>query len=177
MTPNRKRLPNLPKKTHPKAKPKFEFYTLLSNEKLPAHQPQATANTQPVETKPQTVATAAYSLPSTAKAVDASKPNKPTIIKSPPVRPEQAKAAMSTKGKGAFQIQVASFKARKDAEHMKALLTLKGYEVTVAPITNPTGNWFRVLIGPYANRLLAQQAQVVLSRLERLHGMVRCVGG
>jgi cell division protein FtsN len=75
---------------------------------------------------------------------------------------------------GNFVVQVASFKARQDAEHMKGLLILKGFEVTVAPISTPTqGNWFRVIIGPYPNRVLALKAQGILAKTQRLRGMVR----
>jgi cell division protein FtsN len=81
---------------------------------------------------------------------------------------------MPVRKEGNFVVQVASFKARQDAEHMKGLLILKGFEVTVVPVVMPNqGNWFRVIIGPYPNRVLALKAQNILARTQRIKGMVR----
>ncbi|KTC80391.1 Sporulation domain-containing protein [Legionella cherrii] len=85
--------------------------------------------------------------------------------------PVQSNASSTEKGK--FLVQVASFKARKDAEQMKGSLILKGFGAYIIPVSHPVkGNWFRVVVGPYSNRALAQQAQVTLARNERLNGMV-----
>jgi cell division protein FtsN len=60
---------------------------------------------------------------------------------------------------------------------MKAVLILKGFAVTIVPIsTRSQGTWFRVLVGPYPNRALAQKVQVILAKTEHLHGMVRTNG-
>lgn len=143
-------------------KPKFEFYTLLANEKgvaarstaqhsAPSNAPTPSSNTQ-VAAKPLESQTPQ------AVAVKPAEPHAPT-------------------NKSTYLVQVASFKMRKDAEHMKALLTLKGYDVNVVAITQAQGNWFRVVVGPYQNKNLAQEAQVTLAKNERLRGMVTSVGG
>lgn len=168
-------------------KPKFEFYTLLANEKR-APQPAtsapvtAVAASHPVATPVAPVRAAT----STAGTSVASVAHPSLAVKSATQSPVGVKVAegkplsttTSQASKGAYLVQVASFKAQSDAEHMKALLTLKGFSVSVVPISSPTqGNWFRVIIGPYANRDLAQKAQVTLAKTERLNGMVRSVGG
>lgn len=143
--------PKAQKKAAIPPKPKFEFYTLLTNEKTPssaANQP-ATATTKPEAT-----------------AVKVSEP--PVVIKTVAPAPPTGRT---------YSVQVASFKARQDAEQMKVLLILKGFNVSVVPISHASrGNWFRVVVGPYANRTLAQQAQIDLANNEHLRGMLT-VGG
>lgn len=184
---------------HVPPKPKFEFYTLLANEKgvtasqvaiarnaaAVARAASATApavvaaKTAPSGQKtsasnPVLVAAATTTSPRMAAAKPASinqPPSKPAVIASRPVAPTNTSI-------NHFVVQVASFKARNDAEHMKGLLALKGFEVSVVPVSTPAqGNWFRVVIGPYPNRGLAQKAQAILARNERLNGMVRNADG
>ena len=173
--------PQAQKKAAP-VKAKFEFYTLLANEK--GVKPNQSANAHPANPnvvaanaasahQATTVATAATT--STSNALN--KPNQPIRPQPMPVKVVTAKPVTTipvSARNGNYVVQVASFKTRYDAEHMKGSLTLKGFEVTVVPVTTPTqGSWFRVVIGPYPNRTLAQKAQVILARTERLNGMVR----
>ncbi|MBN9231581.1 MAG: cell division protein FtsN [Legionella sp. 40-6] len=158
------------------AKPKFEFYTLLTNdeagrkEKPTAqtqlashpvnHAQEQTTNTPPVQNLQLAANSAAKAAPVAAPAVK--------VAEAKPISP-----AIAVPARGSFSVQVAAFKARQDAEHMKGLLTLKGFNVSVNPINHPSrGLWYRVMVGPYANRALAQKAQVDLARTERLKGMV-----
>lgn len=159
-------------------KPKFEFYTLLANEKgLKANQGAARAPNTTAQQKPSSVngvttpSTTVVSAATNSTRIAVTKPIRPTAK---PVQVVAAKPiAVSPPRGGNFVVQVASFKARQDAEHMKGLLILKGFEVNVVPVATPQGNWFRVVIGPYPNRTLAQKAQVILAKTERLNGMVR----
>ncbi|KTD43740.1 SPOR domain-containing protein [Legionella quateirensis] len=174
-----------PQRAQVPPKPKFEFYTLLTNEKgatQPAansnssanHPTTATVATTTARPSPVTNGTAAV----TTAANNSVKPktpvtNQPAAVKvavGKPLPPAQG-------GRGSFLVQVAAFKARQDAEHMKGLLILKGFDVNVVPVTNAHGNWFRVVVGPYANRVLAQKAQITLAKTERLRGMVTPAGG
>ncbi|CEG57610.1 SPOR domain-containing protein [Legionella fallonii] len=161
----------------PKPKPKFEFYTLLANEKAAGSTTQpsvnTTANRSANRPTPPTSATHAASaaavVAATARPAPKStvvNPKAATEVRVPTTRPVQAT-------RGNFMVQVAAFKARQDAEHMKGMLILKGFNVNVVPITHQTrGVWYRVVVGPYANRALAQRAQETLARNERLRGMV-----
>jgi cell division protein FtsN len=137
-------------------KPKFEFYTLLANEKG-SKEHNAAQNTS--------------SHASTTEV--AAKSNESQIPQAAIVKGAETKPVVSSQPNNvAFLVQVASFKMRKDAEQMKATLTLKGYDVNVVAI-QAQGTWFRVVVGPYHNKLLAQQAQATLAKNERLRGMVK----
>lgn len=177
-------LANKPKE--PKAaippKPKFEFYTLLANEKVPAS-PPAGNNTTTTATQASAAVTAAST--NLAAVIPAVAPVKPSSTRTlpPPVAlktaPTKAVAAstQTTVEKGPYLVQVASFKARQDAEHMKGSLILKGFSVYIVPVNHATrGNWFRVVVGPYSNKGLAQQAQINLAKNEHLRGMVTTAG-
>ncbi|MFI4962606.1 MAG: SPOR domain-containing protein [Legionellales bacterium] len=153
-------------------KPKFEFYTLLANEKVPSQggsgSSHATAAKAPA---PSTNAT--NTLVSAAVKSGATTPQRSAEVKVA----ESKQLVHTAARKGSFLVQVASFKIRKDAEHMKGLLTLKGFDVAVVPVTQARGNWFRVVVGPYSSRQQAIQAQYTLAKTERLNGMVTSVGG
>lgn len=154
-------------------KPKFEFYTLLANEKgAGATQTQTNKATNPAAVTATTGTSVA------AATIPATKPN--TSISQQPavVKVAEGKPLTPTHGsKRAYLVQVAAFKARQDAEHMKGLLILKGFDVNVVPVTNARGNWFRVVVGPYSNRILAQQARGTIAKTERLRGVVTPVSG
>ncbi|HHF7373079.1 SPOR domain-containing protein [Legionella bozemanae] len=167
-------------------KPKFEFYTLLTNEKVPSSQANAnsapsaqpaanaaaSASTPTLKTTSVNVTSAATTAATSARTNTSNAQQHPAVIN----RTFAAKTASST-DRGKFLVQVASFKARKDAEQMKGTLILKGFSVYIIPVSHATkGNWFRVVVGPYPNRALAQQAQMVLARNEHLNGMVTSAG-
>lgn len=146
-------------------KPKFEFYTLLTNEKGKAQTSHPASTTASPATNPvSTVVTAAQHVVKTEPLIN-NQAHTVKVTEGKPLMPMPAK-------KGSYQVQVAAFKAQKDAEHLKGMLILKGYNVTVVPVNRAGSYWFRVVVGPYSNRDLAQKAQIVLAKTERLHGMV-----
>lgn len=155
-------------------KPKFEFYTLLANEKVPNSQAAPNTANTPTPAKassPVTAATQAATV--NTAAVNAVKANAPKAQQVGAVKTAETRAAIPVAARGTYLVQVASFKARQDAEHMKGNLILKGFNVNVVPINHASkGNWFRVMVGPYSNRALAQKAQMDLARRERLRGMI-----
>ncbi|VEB37493.1 Sporulation domain-containing protein [Legionella sainthelensi] len=197
--------PEAPQQAVIPPKPKFEFYTLLANEKTPASQANnattaaqstAAASTNVTNVQPASVANASpatsvvtasspTTVPVTNAVTTASATATSPQVKSnttqgqQPAAPARAIATKTTpvSAGGNYLVQVASFKARQDAEHMKGTLILKGFSVYIIPVSHPTkGNWFRVVVGPYSNRGLAQQAQVNLARNERLNGMITTGG-
>lgn len=194
--------PETPQQAVIPPKPKFEFYTLLANEKTSGSQPNKattvvqSASTASTNTTTAAQATAAANANTAVTAVVAAPTTAPVsnavtaASTSPQVKPNSSQAqqpaaparAIATKttsvaGGGNYLVQVASFKARQDAEHMKGTLILKGFSVYIIPVSHPTkGNWFRVVVGPYSNRGLAQQAQINLARNERLNGMITTGG-
>ena len=147
-------------------KPKFEFYTLLSSEHT---------NTNPL-------------VPSGA-AVIAALPTQKTALVSVPTAKNQSSApavAALTAGsvksmpaatalinKEAYLVQIASFKRKQEAERMKAMLAIKGFNVNVAIVTQQQIQWYRVILGPFSSRTQAEQARASISASEHIMGMVR----
>jgi cell division protein FtsN len=158
-------------------KPKFEFYTLLANEKVAGTTTQSNANGRPVRPSAAASATQAASTAAVTTAAVHHATKQPLNSQQRiPAKVAEARPSSSAQvSKGAYLVQVASFKARQDAEHMKGMLILKGFNVNVVP-TQARGGWFRVVVGPYSNRALAQKAQETLARNERLRGMVTSAG-
>lgn len=141
-------------------KPKFEFYTLLTNEHNEVQETHAQSQpiqpqpTQPQSTQPQIKAQAnPLSAPDVITA-------KPSIIV-PPVSKE------------AYLVQVASFKSKVEAEKMKAALTLKGFMVNITPVTQQQINWYRVALGPFTTRAQAEKALLSIGKSEHIQGMIR----
>ena len=179
-----------PQKSQKTQKQKFEFYTLLANEKgvgttqaVAGHasatptspNSPATVPANGAVVSPQTPGGATTTVASTATNTTRVTVNQPAHPQAKPIQVVSAKSVNPPPSRANhYVVQVASFKARNDADQMKGLLILKGFEVSVVPVAMPNqGNWFRVVIGPYPNRVLAQKAQGILARTERLNGMVR----
>jgi cell division protein FtsN len=167
-------------------KPKFEFYTLLANDKKPenstANKGIVAANTTAQSAPPKTlttehVASAAASVSGASTRVVLTKATPSVQVAKPAVvKVVEAKPVISHGVSKNYVVQVAAFKARREADQMKGMLTLKGFEVNVSQIRTPAkGDWYRVIIGPYPNKDLAQKAQAILAKTERLNGMVRSV--
>ena len=140
-------------------KPKFEFYTLLANDK-------AGGISRP--TTPVVPATAPKETPQ-AKALPLHAPLAPVastpspVVTAPPVIPN----------KDSYLVQVGSFRSMREAERMKASLLMKGFDVGIHTVTAQQINWYRVIIGPFSSKIAAQQAQQSFARSEHVAGMVR----
>lgn len=132
-----------------KSPPKFEFYTLLAKD-------NRVAAATPAPSRPVV-------LPKPAALI----PPHPVIAEHKPLP-----APMSTKPEQ-FVIQVAAFNQMQDAQRIKAGLLLKGYNVFIMTVVQAKTNWYRVMIGPFANQQDAGNAKQQLARQERLHGMLR----
>lgn len=157
-------------RTTTSSKPKFEFYTLLTDDKVPnVHTKTSRAAPTTVTTVANTTSAVQTAAVTAVATVPAVKPPPPNMQSTVMARPDEAK----TSGSGNYLVQVAAFKARQDAEHMKGSLVLKGFNVRVVPVHHVSkGLWFRVVVGPYANRSLAQRAQTDLVRSAHLRGMI-----
>jgi cell division protein FtsN len=73
----------------------------------------------------------------------------------------------------AYLVQVGSFRNMREAERMKAMLVMKGFDVHIASAIQQHVNWYRVIIGPFSSRIEAQQAQGAFARREHVMGMIR----
>jgi cell division protein FtsN len=148
-------------------KPKFEFYTLLAKDRsILAAAPVAKPQAPLVQIKPQS---AAQPLNLAAKPAATGQPGK--------LVPVTDGKAVANSSKDSYLIQLAAFKNRQDAEHMKAALTLKGFDVSVVASSQSQGNWFRVIAGPFSSRATAEKAQLNLAQNERIKGMIRKMEG
>ena len=149
-------------------KPKFEFYTLLPemevvvpDEDLPA---QATA---PAESSPATESDSAAESSSTVEsgstaesaAADTQSPAATAVEED-----AQGDADTDTALKaGHYILQIASFRSMKDADGLKAQLTLLGFRPVVQTVAiDSDEKWHRVRIGPYADRDSLEAARVRL---------------
>jgi cell division protein FtsN len=151
-------------------KPKFEFYTLLAKGGnapvvVPSPKPIASVPTKPVSPPAVAVGNAAV-VPTKQEPASTRSPATVAVTESKPLAPANL-------SKDSYQIQIASFKRRQDAEQMKAGLTLKGFDVSVVGVSQAQGTWFRVIVGPFGSRTAAEKAQLSLAQSERVKGMIR----
>ncbi|CDZ77691.1 cell division protein FtsN [Legionella massiliensis] len=148
-------------------KPKFEFYTLLAKDRSAPAQPKPAPVAQQVKPQApqQPVAPAQQAtVPATTPAQQAA--NAVVVTESKPV-------AVANTSRESYLIQIAAFKARSDAEHLKAALTLKGFDVSVVATVQQQVSWYRVIVGPFGSRPAAEKAQLNLAQNERIKGMIR----
>ena len=100
------------------------------------------------------------------------KPPVPAPVASPAPEPQAAKPAVSSQG--AFVVQVASFRTEADARKLQTRLGKHGLTTFQERADlGQKGVWFRVLTGPYTDRLAADQVVVLLKAEERLSALVR----
>ena len=127
--------------TTPPAKPKFEFYTLLPEMEVVVPDEDLAA---PGPAPPESSGTA--EVPTSAAVEDDA--------------PADADPALKS---GHYILQVASFRSVKDADGLKAQLTLLGFQPVVQTVAiNSDEKWHRVRIGPYADRDSLEAARVRL---------------
>jgi cell division protein FtsN len=140
-----------PKRTTPAegqaAKPKYDFYTLLPESEviLP---PEAPKPPPP----PVTVT------PEEAAKIDAARAEAALSGQVPPPPPTVAKAPVTQ-----FFLQAGSFRQKAEAERVRAQIILLGQDVRVENVTVRDEVWYRVLVGPYANREQLGKAQKMLA--------------
>lgn len=154
-------------------KPKLEFYTLLTNERVPDGSSQVAAIPAP----PVPTATSTTAAPSPLVTVATVSPS--VVPQSVNKMPTTQVAAIEkpvievANNKNAFMVQIAAFKNKQDAERMRAVLIMKGFDVSVASVIQGTGSWHRVIMGPFSSRTAAVQAQLSVAKSERIMGMIR----
>ena len=65
-----------------------------------------------------------------------------------------------TKSTRPYQMQCGSFRNKKDAESLKAKIAFQGLN----SIVKHTGNWYRVILGPYERKRVAEKERHKLQR-------------
>ena len=165
-------------------KPKFEFYTLLTQDSHGGVTvlSEPAANTTPANATPSApvIASIAPSQPPPPPmdlTVTPSAVRERAVLPVPLTAQSLARSAVSSSSvaanKDMYWMQVASFRKQQDAERMKASLIIKGFEAHVSAVTQQHTNWYRVVMGPFASKIDAQHAQGILARRERITGMIR----
>lgn len=151
-----------------KPKPKFEFYTLLTKDQKtasPGSRSPTAVRTKPLAPQQNGATTIASSK---AAAEIGRGALQPTVAVN-----EAKPLAPVSNSKEAYQIQIAAFRRRQDAEHMQAVLTLKGFDVSVTSFSQQHVDWYRVIVGPFKSREAAERTQLTLAKTERIKGMIR----
>jgi cell division protein FtsN len=147
-------------------KPKFEFYTLLTQEGRAGLPEEANA---PVVTTPPTPTAA---MPMAAPPLP---PPMDLTVTSPALKVPVAHAPLPALGstQAPYVLQLASFTRRQDAERMKSSLAMKGFSASIVAVTQQHTHWYRVVLGPFVSRGDAQHAQSLIAHRERITGMIR----
>lgn len=160
---------NLPAKQADLPKPKFEFYTLLAkdNSTSPSPAPVAVVETKRM-VQPTVQSATDLAAESPAEIASTQKP----VMQSVPVAEDIAPSPIMNTN-GSYLVQLASFKNKLDAEHMRAQLTLKGFNVNVVMVSQQHMSWFRVVVGPFNLRADAEKAQSSIAESERIKGIIR----
>ena len=81
-------------------------------------------------------------------------------------KPEKATAPLPKQPPAptAYMVQVASFKAFKDADKLKAQLILQGYNVSIRPREQKGIRWNRVWVGPFPTKSRGRKVQRQLAK-------------
>lgn len=138
-----------PSTTGQPAKPKYDFYTLL---------PESEVILPPVTQKPEPPPVTAPVTPEEAAKIDTARAEAALNGQVPPPPPTVAKAPVTQ-----FFLQAGSFRQKPEAEKVRAQIILLGQDVRVENVTVRDEVWYRVLVGPYADRDQLGKAQKTLS--------------
>jgi cell division protein FtsN len=122
----------------------FDFYNVLPHREVEV----PPDSLRPVASKPAAVTTA-----TTQKVTEAQ------LVK----EPEAAVKPLDTDGKSQFQMQIASFRSRSDAERMMSGSALKGITTRIEKVTINDKAYYRVRSGPYSR----EQAYSLHKRLKK----------
>ncbi|WP_298771550.1 SPOR domain-containing protein [uncultured Shewanella sp.] len=68
------------------------------------------------------------------------------------------------KPKRPYQIQCASFRKESQAESMKATIAFQGLEAIIRKVQGTSGIWYKVVLGPYESKRLAEKQRHILQR-------------
>ncbi|MWV12358.1 SPOR domain-containing protein [Pseudomonas sp. R-28-1W-6] len=132
-------------------KPKYDFYTLLPESEVIVPPEALPTEKQAAESKPVT--------PEEAAKIDAARAEALLNGQTPPPPPVVAKTPATTQ----FFLQAGSFRKQDDADKVRAQIILLGQNVQVESGTVREETWYRVLVGPYANREQLASAQKQLA--------------
>ncbi|MFQ3236013.1 MAG: cell division protein FtsN [Paraglaciecola sp.] len=68
-----------------------------------------------------------------------------------------------------YLMQCGSFRKQGQAEELKAKIAFQGFEAQVRPSDGSSGRWYRVILGPYESKRLAEKHRHTIQRA-RING-------
>lgn len=71
---------------------------------------------------------------------------------------------VSTKPSRPYQIQCASFRLESQADELRAKIAFQGLEAQVKKVQGTSGVWYKVILGPYERKRLAERQRHILQR-------------
>jgi len=66
--------------------------------------------------------------------------------------------------KGPYKMQCGSFRTQKQAETLKARIAFSGLEAQVKGVSGKSGTWYKVFLGPYPRKRIAEKDKHKLKR-------------
>ncbi|QDF73981.1 MULTISPECIES: SPOR domain-containing protein [Shewanella] len=63
-----------------------------------------------------------------------------------------------------YQMQCGSFRKEAQANEMKAVIAFQGLEAQVRKVSGSNGTWYKVVLGPYERKRLAEKHRHILQR-------------
>ena len=153
--------PSTPKTDAPSpdtTKPKFEFYTLLSESEVIVPAEALPEKAPPAPTKAEEAAKQEQAREEARKA-DAARALAILEGKTPPPPPAKPKPEPTT----LYYLQAGSFPTRDKADSVRAQILMTGQSVRIEQGVVADKTWHRVLVGPYASQDQVKAAQKTLS--------------
>lgn len=96
----------------------------------------------------------------------ASVSQKPVLPKDPPAAgSELAAVSPQSAGTGEYLLQAGSFRKTGDADRMRGELLLNGFESHIQSVVINGNTWYRVHVGPFVNKQLAETTRAELAEL------------
>ncbi len=123
----------------------FDFYNVLPHRE--------------VEVPPDSLRPVASKKPAAVTTATTQKATAAQLVK----EPEAAEKPLDTNAKSQFQMQIASFRSRSDAERMMSGSALKGITTRIEKVTINDKAYYRVRSGPYSR----EQAYSLHKRLKK----------
>jgi DedD protein len=135
-----------------------EYRMDLSNQVTPSTQPAMNPAPAPVQ---QVQSAPVATLPATQAVRHTAPASAPAIPAAQPI--ERA----STAGKGGWMVQAGSYGSEHNALRLKQTLAQHGYHVLISRYSKGDTTYYRVRVGPYAERTAAEKA---VSAINHIYG-------
>lgn len=161
-------------KAETKKPAKRQVVVLTSPAPEPASKPGATPETKPkpeakLENKPSAGSfKSEVTQPAVVPPAPVVAPSAPAIPAVDPLPNAPATPAPTPR----FTLHAANFASSEDAKKLEAALNGKGYQAYILKTATPKTNWYRVMVGAYADNAEAEKAAATLSEKEKINAKI-----